>query len=121
MASLTHWIEIDLLRAGERPPEVRGQSAYYALLRRGEADAPYAVWKAALRQRLPVIGVPTRAPRPDLGLDLQALIESVYTRGVYEASIDYDDPAPPPPLSPEDALWLQEMVRAWRQRRAASS
>ena len=35
MASHTHWIEIDLLRAGVRPPEVAYKSDYYALLKRG--------------------------------------------------------------------------------------
>ncbi|GAC1401605.1 MAG: hypothetical protein NVSMB65_19040 [Chloroflexota bacterium] len=34
LASTTHWLEIDLVRAGERPPEVRGASDYYALLKR---------------------------------------------------------------------------------------
>jgi hypothetical protein len=35
MASTTHWLELDLLRAGRRPPEVAKQSDYYALLKRG--------------------------------------------------------------------------------------
>lgn len=33
MSSAAHWIEIDLLRAGDRPPEVAGNSDYYALLK----------------------------------------------------------------------------------------
>ncbi len=62
LASQTNWIEIDLLRAGERPPEVRGRGDYYALLRRGEAIARYAVWAWGLRERLPTIAVPLHPP-----------------------------------------------------------
>jgi hypothetical protein len=48
----THWIEIDLLRAGERPEEVEGQSDYYALLRRGDGSGKLAVWYVDLRDPL---------------------------------------------------------------------
>ena len=109
MASHTHWIELDLLRAGERPPEARDRGAYYALLRRGEPGAPYLLWAATLRERLPVIAIPTREPMPDLPLDLQMLVETVYTRGVYGATIDYEE-AVPPPISSEDADWVCERI-----------
>lgn len=118
MASQTHWIEIDLLRVGERPPEARERADYYALLRRGVTGAPYELWTATLRERLPVIAIPTRAPIPDLPLDLQALVETVYARGVYAEMIDYGEPAPAPPLPLEDAHWAREQIAAWRQKRA---
>lgn len=44
MASHTHWIEIDLSRAGKRPPEVADKSDYYALLKRGNAPALDTTW-----------------------------------------------------------------------------
>ncbi|MGE3537645.1 MAG: DUF4058 family protein [Candidatus Tectimicrobiota bacterium] len=44
MASQTHWIEIDLLRAGKRPAEVAEHSDDYALLKRGATPGPYKVW-----------------------------------------------------------------------------
>ncbi len=43
MAADVNWIEIDLLRAGQRPPEVAGQSDYYALLWRGRAAEAFEV------------------------------------------------------------------------------
>jgi hypothetical protein len=53
MASTTHRVEIDLLRAGERPPEVRGAADYYALHKRvGAREA--AVWPCSVRDRLPI-------------------------------------------------------------------
>lgn len=117
MASHTHWIEIDLLRGGERPVELRGRGDYYALLRR-EGARVYEVWVASLRDRLPIITVPVRAPTPDVPLDLQTLVETVYRRGYYADSIDYGKPVPPPPLSPADAEWVQQQVRSWSERRA---
>jgi hypothetical protein len=72
MASPAHWIEIDLLRAGERPSEGAGKSDYYALLKRGGQPGPFAVWYRDLRDPLPTIAVPLRPPFPDIPLDLQA-------------------------------------------------
>lgn len=68
MSSPAHWIEIDLLRAGERPPEVTGQSGYYALLNRGGSIGPFEVWYANLRDALPTIAVPLRPPHADVPL-----------------------------------------------------
>jgi len=121
MVSQTHWIEIDLLRVGERPPEARERADYYALLRRGATGAPYELWTATLRDRLPIIAIPTRAPVPDLPLDVQSLVETVYARGVYAEMLDYSEPAPAPPLSPEDTHWAREQIAAWRQRRVDGS
>jgi hypothetical protein len=120
LASRTHWIEIDLLRGGERPPEVRGRGAYYALLHRGGVNAPYAVWAAGLRERLPTIGVPTRAPVPDTPLDLQAMVDTVYRRGHYDLALAYDTPPPPPPLPADDAAWVAERIATWRAEHGAT-
>lgn len=120
MTSQTHWIEIDLLRSGQQPREVRDRGAYYALLRRGVAGAPYEVWSADLRGRLPTIGVPTRAPILDTPLDLQMMVDTVYRRGHYDLALDYDAPPPAPQLAPDDAGWAAERIAAWRAQRAAA-
>jgi hypothetical protein len=114
LASLTHWIEIDLLRAGERPPEVRRRGDYYALLRRADTRDRYAVWAWSLRDRLPTIAVPLRPPLADVPLELQAMLETVYRRGHYADALDYQAPVPPPPLTGDDAAWVEEQLRAWR-------
>jgi hypothetical protein len=121
LASRTHWIEIDLLRAGERPPEAQGRGDYYALLHRGDEGAQYEVWPMQLRERLPVIAVPARAPLPDTPLDLQMIVNSVYRRGHYEIAIKYDAPVPPPPLAPDDARWAAQRIAAWRNQRSGTA
>lgn len=114
MASATHWIEIDLLRVGHRPPEVEGLGDYYALLKRGELQQPYAAWPFNLPDPMPTIAVPLRPPHPDIPLDLQAILHDVYVRARYARSIDYSQPVPPPPLRPEDQAWAQARIEAWR-------
>ena len=120
MRTPTHWIEIDLLRAGDRPPEVAGKSGYYALLKRGLPDALLEVWFIDLRDRLPTIAVPLRPPFADVALDLQAVFDLMYRRAHYADSVDYSGRVPPPPLPPADARWVKERVQAWMAERQAA-
>ena len=114
MLSHTHWVEIDLLRAGERPAEVAGKSDYYALLKRSGIFGAYEVWYSDLRDRLPTIGIPLRPPFDDVPLDLQAAFSDIYQRGRYAADIDYAGDAPAPTLRPPVALWIKKQIAAWR-------
>lgn len=114
MASQSHWIEIDLLRAGARPAEVAFKSDYYALLKRGDRSQAFAVWFFNLPERMPTIAVPLRPPHADVPLDLQAVWEEMYRRARYASSIDYSQPAPPPPLRPDDKRWAQTQVKRWQ-------
>jgi hypothetical protein len=113
MASNIHWIELDLLRAGERPPELANKSDYYALLKRGEREAAYEVWFIDLRDRLPTIAVPLRPPFADVPLDLQAVFDTVYSRAHYADSVDYTRRPPSPLLAPADATWAASRISAW--------
>ena len=97
IASRTHWVEIDLLRAGERPPEVRGAGDFYVLVKRS-GSAVADVWPIGLRDRLPTIGVPLRDDADDVPLDLQAMLDQVWTDGRYADLVDYAGPPPPPAL-----------------------
>lgn len=119
MASPAHWIEIDLLRAGERPPEVAGKSDYYALLKRGGQPGPYEVWYANLRDPLPTIAVPLRDPFADVPLDLQAAFTTAYAEARYDDQLQYESSPPPPPLRPADASWAAARISAWRKQREA--
>jgi hypothetical protein len=117
LASPVHWIEIDLLRGGERPPEVAGRSDYYALLNRGGSIGPFAVWYADVRDPLPTIAVPLRSPHQDVPLDLQRVLNGIYERAFYAESVDYTRRMPGPPLRPADELWAAEQVRRWQSSR----
>lgn len=113
LASPTNWMEIDLLRGGQRPAEVAERSDYYVLQQRG-SSSQLAVWFVDIRDPLPVVTVPLRAPSADALLDLGAALADVYSRGTYGARIDYDQPPPKPTLRPADAAWASAQVGAWR-------
>jgi hypothetical protein len=115
----THLIEIDLLRAGGRPPLETPvpKAPYYVTLSRVERRPKVDVWPIQLWTLLPVLPVPLREPDPDVPLDLGAVVASVYERGNYAAQIDYNQP-PPPPLSAEESAWVAARLREWREESA---
>jgi hypothetical protein len=106
-------VEIDLLRKGQRMPMVTPwpDSPYYILVCRRKR-APYCtVWPASFQERLPVVPVPLDNPDPDISLDLQPMVDSIYARGRYHKSIDYSAPLTPP-LSPAQDAWLKARLAA---------
>ncbi len=115
--SRTHWIEIDLLRAGERFEATAGRSDYCVLLKRA-TDYRYEAWFIDLRDPLPTIVVPTTEDFGVVTLNLQQVFETAYARAHYADSVDYARPVPPPPLPPADAVWVREQVRRWMEARA---
>ncbi|HZS88765.1 MAG TPA: DUF4058 family protein [Chloroflexota bacterium] len=118
MASATNWVEIDPLRAGERPPEARGMGPYYVLSKRvGEPKAE--IWPIGLREPLPRIGIPIRADVDDIAVELQPLLDRVYDEGRYADLIDYAQSPPAPALPGDEARWVAEQVERWLAARSA--
>ena len=111
-------VEIDLLRYPSRdrlpvgqldlPPARR--APYLTCVRRAAAPDQWAVYPMPLRQSLPRVPIPLRPTDPDLGLELQPLIDRVYTAGGHD-DIDYAKPANPP-LDAEDAAWADQLLRS---------
>jgi len=110
--SEAHWLEIDLLRAGTRAPDIPQSAAYAAVMHRSGAPGLEA-WIAGLRDPLPTIAVPLRTPLPDVPLDLQELVETVYDRYRYDRGIDHGDDPPPPSPAAADSQWVRERVEVW--------
>jgi len=109
LGSAVHWIEIDLLRSGERLTDLGHDVDYYALLIRAEERDRAAVWTFGVRDPLPTIAVPLRPPFADVPLDLGRALSQAYDRAHYADSLDYTQP-PQPPLTPADADWAREQV-----------
>lgn len=107
-------VEIDLVRAGKpMPMEPRRPCDYSVLVSRAEAWPRAGFWAIGLRDRLPIIPVPLRAPDGDAQLDIQDVLHHVcdasgYGDYIYEGT-------PDPPLSVEDQAWAESFVP---QRRA---
>lgn len=104
-------VEIDLLRGGKHLP-VNGLPPcdYCVVVSRG-GNRRVAIWPINLRDPLPKIPVPLRAPDPDVVLDLQTMVHDLYDEGSYDRDFSlYADP-PEPPLSPEDQAWAEALLR----------
>lgn len=109
LRSPAHFVEIDLLRGGPRmPPDELPTCDYCAIVSRGEDRPRAGVWPWRLRDRLPVLPVPLRAPDPNAHLDLKAVIDRLYDEGGYERYI-YQGP-PEPQLAPDDIAWARQFL-----------
>jgi hypothetical protein len=105
-------VEIDLLRGGQRMPMLDEWPDwdYTLLVARAYLEHSCRVFRGQLQHRLPPIPVPLSKPDPDLILDLQPMVDSIYERFRYGRSIDYRQPLTPP-LRPNDAAWLKQKLR----------
>jgi hypothetical protein len=80
------------------------------LVSRTERRPTAQFWPIRLRERLPVIPVPLRAPDSDVAVDLQEVLHRAYEGTGYERFI-YKG-APDLPLSSDDAAWSQQFLPA---------
>ncbi len=103
-----HLIEIDLQRGGPPLPAAdRPDCSYSILVSRVERRPHAEFWPVALRDRLPVIPVPVRAPDPDAQLDLQAALDRIYDDAGYADYIYEGNPRPR--LDGDDAVWTRRL------------
>lgn len=108
-----HWIEIDLLRGGERPPvpvQVPLSTDYQAYVAQATPTGwNHLVYGWGLRDPLP------KLPIPLLGDDQAAVDLGASFRAVYDAIAADDEAAytldpPPPPLSDLDKSWAKALL-----------
>jgi hypothetical protein len=109
-----HFLEIDLLRGGERSPlhDPVPLAPYYITLSREQRRPTIEVWAIQLWDKLPMLPVPLAELDPDVILDLGAAFTTVYDDSGCEMLIDYRNSPPPPLLNKQEAAWLEEHLRA---------
>ena len=113
LGASVHLLEIDLLRRGERlpvEPPIPDSADYAVVLSRADARLDAEIWPIALADPLPVIPIPILPPDPDVPLDLQAAIDSIYERAGYDLDVDYSVP-PWPRLTPEQLAWTKNILQ----------
>jgi hypothetical protein len=113
LQSHSHWLEIDLLRAGTRSPGLPPRGDYVTALHRAGVADTLEAWFTTLRDPLPTIAVPLRPPLADVPLDLQAALDTVYDRYRYDTILDYAGDPPPPLLGDADAAWARTTIANW--------
>jgi Protein of unknown function (DUF4058) len=104
-------VELDLLLGGRRLPMKRPMPPgdFYALVARAERRPDCDVYALSLREPLPSIPIPLKAPDPDVRLNLAEVFALAYERGRYGRTIDYGRSLDLP-LQPEDRVWAEEIA-----------
>jgi hypothetical protein len=117
LGSLTHLVEIDLLRAGQSMPmrNVQVATDYYILVSRSQQRPQADLYSFSIRDPMPTIPIPLALAQAELAIDLQAVFNGVYQRSRYHTRIDYQQPVPPPKLRPADQEWVEQQLIAWQQ------
>lgn len=110
--SATHLVEIDLLRGGE-PMTAYPQSAsdYRILVSRAWERPRSFQYPFDLPSPIPAIPVPLQKGEDEPRLSLGVLLPRIYDEVRYDLRIDYSSPPPPPKMTDEQTVWLEELLR----------
>lgn len=108
-----HLVELDLLLDGQRIPLAGPYPPgnYFALVADATQRPTCHVYAWTMRQPLPSIPIPLRAPDPAVWLDLAAILAVTYERGRYARAIDYTQP-PSVALQGDDLDWVLSRGRS---------
>ena len=109
----TNFVEIDLLRGGQRVLHVvpSPKATYYALVSRADERPEVEVYAWNLRDPMPTIRIPLKSGDVDVLLDWQAVLNTAYDRIRYDGTIDYTAELLPP-LSESDAKWVRPLLNS---------
>ena len=112
LGSLTHLVELDLLRKWEYMPILNSsiQSDYRVLVSRSESRPFADLYAFNLGDSLPVFPLPLREEDVEPIVNLPELFAGVYDRAGYDYRIDYDR-EPIPSLSEEDRVWANKLLQ----------
>ena len=117
LATRTHLVEIDLIRAWE-PMHIIGNgiaSDYRILVSRGNHRPNATLYTFGVRQPIPTFPLPLRRDDDGPVVNLGELPHDLYDRAGYDLRIDYST-EPEPPLSASDAAWADELLRQKERR-----
>jgi hypothetical protein len=115
LGSTAHFLEIDLLRAGERFPVagILPSVPYFVFLSRAGKRPGLEIWPIALEQPLPEVSVPLLAGDGDVALDLQLALTTIYDLFAYDRAAGHDGPLPLP-LEAEQTAWVERRLAGHR-------
>jgi hypothetical protein len=108
-----HWIEIDLLRGGQRPPmpvAVPPGTDYLAYIAQATPEGWRHLlysWKAS--EPFPLLPIPLMGS-DQATLDLGACFGEAYDRSAADLEVNYTA-APSPALSPDNSAWVDQLLR----------
>src|SRR5436309_14299738 len=106
-----HLVELDLLLAGQRLPAEKAPPSAdcYYFLCRAEPRPNCQVFSWTLRDTLPALPVPLRAPDPDILIDLGKVFSTAYERGRFHRRINHQGHLPDH-LGEADKRWAEALL-----------
>ncbi len=112
LSSLTHLVELDLLRSGEPMPILGNQikSDYRILVSRSESRPKAELYPFGLQEQIPAFLLPLRGGDTELLVDLQALLHGIYNRAGFDLAINYTQ-EPVPSLTETDITWANVLLQ----------
>jgi hypothetical protein len=112
LATRTHLVEMDLIRAGEPMPILdNGSTSHYRILvSRGDRRPHATLYAFGVRQMIPPFPLPLKPEDQEPLVDIGGLLHDLYDRASYDLRLDYQG-EPVPSLSAEDALWADQLLR----------
>jgi hypothetical protein len=114
-----HWVEIDLLRGGERPPiPVRvPASDYLAYVAQATPSGwHHQLYTWTIREPLPTVPIPLLGDDRAV-LDLAACFRETYDAVAADDEAGYDGGPPAPALKPKDRIWVDRLLHKHGLRR----
>jgi hypothetical protein len=110
--SLTHLVEIDLLRGGvSLPMHPAVEPGFYQILISREEKRPLAdLLLFTVRQPIPSFHLPLLSGEQEPVVALNELFHTLYDRAGYDLRVDYRQ-KPEPPLHSEDAQWVHSLLK----------
>ncbi|MGI2904599.1 DUF4058 family protein [Tolypothrix sp. VBCCA 56010] len=116
LASLTHLVEIDLLRSG-RQMSLLGEvpaTDYRIVVSQSETRPQAKLYGFSVREKIPTFVLPLQSGDRKVILDLQPLLNRIYARARFYLTIDYNQ-EPIPPLKAEDKAWADTLLQGTRE------
>ena len=109
MATQTHLVEIDLLRAGApMMVSLRVQSDYRILVSRSRQRPKAHLYPFSVREPIPEFHLPLLPQDEEPLVDLNTILHALYHRARFDLRLDYTQP-PVPPLAVADRPWATSL------------
>ncbi|MBL8864440.1 MAG: DUF4058 family protein [Planctomycetia bacterium] len=117
LAGNTSLVEIDLLRAGVRPPmftDTPPVDDYYLFVCAADRFPRASIWAFGVRDRIPNLEVPLRPREPSAVLDLNGMVHATYDENRYSERIEYSK-QPKPPFRGGAKEWVDRRLTRHRK------
>lgn len=122
LGSLSHLIEIDLLR-GNTPMVMLGEvepTDYRIVVSRSSQRPKADLYSFNLGEPIPSCPLPLKPEDQELVIELQMIVDGVCDRAGYNERIDYRQPVPPPTLTDANKHWVDALLASIRGHNGAS-